>query len=86
MIPDRLVVRNVEHVHCYFLSGNPFSEKTNNIINSLPVERRRVVFIVRVQGACCVAFNVVVIFKDVEIVRGKEASSVGRDDNMSKDL
>lgn len=69
MIPDRPVVRNVEHVFGYCVSSNPFLKNANNIIDSFPVERRCVVFKMRVRGACCVAFDVVVIFNDVEAVR-----------------
>lgn len=36
MIPDRPVVRNVEHVSGYFVSSNAFLKNANNIIDLFP--------------------------------------------------
>lgn len=85
VISDRLVVRNVEQVCCYYISSNAFSKNMNNIVNMFPVERRCVITIIDVDSGECI-FNVWVSFKDKKAFWLERASPIGWEDNMGKYL
>jgi hypothetical protein len=57
VISDRLVVRNIEQVCCYYISGNAFSKSTNNMVNMLSV-KYRCLGVREVSGGACMFFSV----------------------------